>query len=349
MGCLIYEASLFYIFRKELDMHPIWKDFYVDLGSLNDSEVFRILCDEEVIYTGKAHRKPGTDSILVRINDICADYLSHNWESAEIPTFHVQRAYVKIGEGLEWLTAASVQFANDWSYEEHDLASGSSAPVNGVVDIRQPLMWTDFTKTIVEVAVTLADGKTFTKYIPMSSLADFNADFNFDFSKTAGKASSTALVDLSQLGDVVAARIGTTSFKVVNRCNRYALYYVNAFGGWDSLLIEGNHSETDSLVRHERAVEYDNTSSANRGRVNYVNEIQKRLTLHTSWLLGDEASRMHHLLNATEVYLYDLEKRQMQPVVLTNTITEHKTYKGNGGQLVNYAIEVAFANERIRR
>jgi hypothetical protein len=183
----------------------------------------------------------------------------------------------------------------------------------------------------------------------MSCLADFNADFNLDFSKTSGRVSSTAKVDLSQFGDVVAARIGSASFKVVNKCNRYALYYVNAFGGWDSLLIEGNHSETDSLVRHERVVEYDNTSSANRGRVNYVNEIQKRMTLHTSWLLGDEASRMHHLLNATEVYLYDLEKRQMMPVVLTNTTTEYKTYKGNGGQLVNYAIEVAFANDRIRR
>jgi hypothetical protein len=39
----------------------------------------------------------------------------------------------------------------------------------------------------------------------------------------------------------------------------------------------------------------------------------------------------------------------MMPVVLTNTTTEYKTYKGNGGQLVNYAIEVAFANDRIRR
>ena len=210
-------------------------------------------------------------------------------------------------------------------------------------------MWTDFTKEIVDVAITLADGKTFTKYIPMSCLADFNADFNLDFSKTSGRVSSTAMVDLSQFGDVVAARIGSTSFKVVNKCNRYALYYVNAFGGWDSLLIEGNHSETDSLVRHERVVEYDNRDSSNRGRVNFANEIQKGMTLHTSWLLGDEASRMHHLLNATEVYLYDLEKRQMMPVVLTNTTTEYKTFKGNGRQLVNYAIEVAFANDRIRR
>ena len=58
---------------------------------------------------------------------------------------------------------------------------------------------------------------------------------------------------------------------------------------------------------------------------------------------------MHHLLNATEVYLYDIVKEQMIPVLLKNTTTEYKTFKGNGGKLINYTIEVAFANERIRR
>ena len=73
------------------------------------------------------------------------------------------------------------------------------------------------------------------------------------------------------------------------------------------------------------------------------------MTLHTSWLSDDESSRMHHLLNSTEVYLFNLEKQEMIPVVLKNTITEYKTYKGNGGKLVNYAIEVEFANERTRK
>ena len=63
----------------------------------------------------------------------------------------------------------------------------------------------------------------------------------------------------------------------------------------------------------------------------------------------DEASRMHHLLNSPNVYLLDMETDEMMPVVLTNTTTEYKTYKGNGGKLVNYTIEATLAQERIRR
>ena len=113
--------------------------------------------------------------------------------------------------------------------------------------------------------------------------------------------------------------------------------------------MEGNHSESDSLVRKTRSVEYDNSEQLNRGRKNYAVEITKRMTLHTSWMSDEESSRMHHLLNSPEVYLYDMEEGKFIPVLLTNTTTEYKTYKGNGGRLVNYAIEVEYANERVRR
>ena len=73
------------------------------------------------------------------------------------------------------------------------------------------------------------------------------------------------------------------------------------------------------------------------------------MTLHTSWMSDEAAARMHNLLNSTDVYLCDMVNDMMIPVILTNTTTEYKTYKGNGGKLVNYAIEVEFANQRVRR
>ena len=135
----------------------------------------------------------------------------------------------------------------------------------------------------------------------------------------------------------------------INANLKYALYYRNAYGGVDVFLIEGNHKEVDNLTRHTREVEYDNSDVMNRGRQNYVNEISKSLILHTSWLTDEEASRMHHLLNSNEVYLYDIPNEKMIPVILKNTTTEYKTYKSNGCKLVDYAIEVEFANKRVRR
>lgn len=178
----------------------------------------------------------------------------------------------------------------------------------------------------------------------------FNADFNSDFAKEVRSAQTgTAVFNLSEYGNIKSVKIDKVTYEMVEGCNRYALYYVNAHGGWDSLLIEGNHSEVDNLTRHNREVEYDNRSIQNRGRQNYVNEISKTLTLHTSWMSDEESSRMHHLLNSTEVYLYDINKDEMIPVVLKNSTTEYKTYRSNGHKLFNYTIEVSYANDRIRR
>ena len=99
-------------------MHPIWKDYYVDFGSV-DSVYFGIMADQTSIYTGRAYKRPGESTLRVRINDICADYLknprlqaSEGFVNNPTPTFVV----VDTEKGVE---VARVQFLNDWSYEDY--------------------------------------------------------------------------------------------------------------------------------------------------------------------------------------------------------------------------------------
>lgn len=334
--------------------NPIWKDYYVNLGTA-ESVQFRILVDEDVIYTGKAYKRPGQSNNQIRINDICADFLENvfpklvgtTFTEAEYVSFVVQTL-----SGGTWSTKATVQFDNDWSYDYdfNPATMGMCFPVNGHIDLRQWVVFTAYNAKTITATIKLANGDSFDVLIPVEISDDFNADFNNDFSQSVrASQTGTAVFDLSKWGDVKSVTIGNKAFKVVNTCSRYALYYVNAYGGWDSLLIEGNHSEVDNLTRHTREVEYDNRSIQNRSVHNYVNEISKTMTLHTSWLSDDESSRMHHLLNSTNVFLGDLVTGQMIPVILTDTRTDYKTYKGNGGRLVNYAINVTIAQERIRR
>lgn len=338
--------------------NPIWKDFYVNLGTA-DSVQFRILVDDDVIYTGKAFKRPGKANNEIRINDICADYLEHVFPALEQTTFtgSNQPLTFRIQKRVEipspgWQVLKDVQFDNNWSYDyDYNPATmGMAFPVNNKIDIRQWVVFTAYNASTITATITLANGSSFDVIIPVEISDDFNDDYNFDFSQSVRAAQTgTAVFDLSQWGDVQSLTIGNKVFKVVNNCNRYALYYVNAYGGWDSLLIEGNHSVSDNLTRHTRETEYDNRSIQNRGVHNYVNEISKTMTLHTSWLSDDESSRMHHLLNSTNVFLGDLVTGQMIPVILTDTRTDYKTYKGNGGRLVNYTINVTIAQERIRR
>lgn len=334
--------------------NPIWKDFYVNLGTA-DSIRFRILAGNDVIYTGKAYKRPNKASNEIRINDICADYLENVFPALVGSTFSVVEYVtfvVQAFSGGEWVTKTSVQFDNDWSYDyAYDpQIQGMAFPVNGHIDIRQWLVYTAYKASSITSIMKLANGESIEVVIPVGISPDFNMDFNNDFAISLRELQTgTAVFDLSKWSDVKSLTIGNKVFKVVNNCNRYALYYVNAYGGWDSLLIEGNHSVSDNLTRHTRETEYDNRSIQNRGVHNYVNEISKTMTLHTSWLSDDESSRMHHLLNSTNVFLGDLVTGQMIPVILTDTRTDYKTYKGNGGRLVNYAINVTIAQERIRR
>lgn len=334
--------------------NPIWKDFYVDLGTA-DSVQFRILVGDDVIYTGKAFKRPGQANNQIRINDICADYLVNVFPKLVGTTFTVGEYVtfvIQTLSGSSWSTKASVQFDNNWSYDYdyNPARQGMSVPVNGHIDIRQWVVFTAYNASTITATIKLSDGSSFDVLIPVAISDDFNADFNNDFSQSVRSTQTgTAVFDLSEWGDVESLTIGNKVFKVVNGCSRYALYYVNAYGGWDSLLIEGNDAEADNLTRHIRETEYDNRNIQNRGVHNYVNEIVKTMTLHTSWLSDDESSRMHHLLNSTNVYLGDLVTGQMIPVILTDTRTDYKTYKGNGGRLVNYTINVTIAQERIRR
>lgn len=337
---------------------PIWKDYVVDLGA-SDSYFFRIVLQDtgEVIYAGKTFKRPGDSRNVIRVNDICANYLTNvlpslsqaEFSQMTLPVrFMVQRSV----NGTNWDDWAAPQFLNDWSYDyTYNAATmGMSFPINGRIDKRMPIVWTGLNVSQVTVTVRMKDGTTSTVIIPVAISNDFNADFNADFSRSVRSAGSgTAVFYPSQWANVDKVTIGNSTLQVVTECAGYALYYVNAYGGWDSFLIEGNSLEADTLKRYTREVIYDNTNIQNRGIRNYVNEITKGFTFHTGWLLGDQGERMHHLINSTDVYMYDIAAGQMIPVTIPATTCEYKTFRNQGNRLVNYDITVQVAQNRIRR
>ena len=330
--------------------NSIWKDYYVNLGTA-ESIIYRIKVGDTTIYTGNSHLRPGQTKNIIRINDICADYLSQATADTYPVTFTIELLLKAAqDETADWEYFTEVQFINDWSYDEsyNPETQGMSFPIINRIHKSQWFIYTSYDATSLTATITLLDGssKEWTLPVKVSSFLPQDTDFTRDV-MSAGKG--TAVTEQRIWGNIDQITINGTTWKMVYGCYKYALYYLNAYGGWDTLLIEGNTQVTDNLTRHTRDAVYDNTEIQNRGTRNYLNEISKTFTLHTSWLSDDEASRMHHLLNSPNVYLLDMETKEMMPVVLTNTTTEYKTYKGNGGKLVNYTIEAIFAQERIRR
>lgn len=158
-------------------------------------------------------------------------------------------------------------------------------------------------------------------------------------------------------GTGTTVHIGQTTVTLANgekvtltdSCDRYALLYVNAFGGWDSLLCSWNATETDNYIRHTSQHAYQNTSLSERGEDNYANEIRKTWLLNSGWLTDAEAERMHHLLGSTLVFLYDMAEGIVHPVVITNADCPYKTYRNQGRRMVSYEIQVQLARQEVRR
>ena len=336
---------------------PIWKDHFTTLGT-GDSIRYRIILADTsaVIYSGRAYKRPGETNILARINDICADYITNvlpqlsqaEFTRISLPvTFRVQTL-----SGSTWSTKESVQFTNDWSYDySYNAATmGMSFPITGNIDIRMPIVWTGLNVSQVNATIYYTDGRYARVIIPVAISNDFNADFNSDFSKSVRSAGSGTAVFLPSAWDNVAKIVvGSSTFRVVTDCAKYALYYINAYGGWDSLLIEGNTMEVDNLKRYTREMVYDNRDIQNRGIQNYVNEIDKGFTFHSGWLLHDQGERMHHLINSPDVYLYDIAAGEMIPVIIPMTSCEYRNFSNNGNMLVDYTIQVQIAQNMIRR
>lgn len=336
-------------------IQPIWKKYFVNLGSAESAEYVISYNSKDslnAIYSGKAWKKPGEESIKICINDVCADWLTNTFPSlsegfsrTDMPVEFVVQSISAAGVYTE---ESRVRFINDWSYDSgyNPEEQGLALPINGRYDARQWLLWTALDISEVEAEVILSNGESFKVFIPVEISADFNADFNEDFAIAARSAGSgTAIFSPSQWGDVSKVIINGVEYHCAKGCARYALYYLNAHGGWDSLLIEGAASEEDRLTRHTMT----KAGAYEREKVNYLNEIQKTITLHTSWLSDEQSLRMHHLLNSTNVYLHDLEKNSILPVILEDSSTPYKTYKGEGGKLVNYTIQVTIAQSRMRR
>ena len=334
---------------------PIWKDHYVTLGN-GDYYDYELRLDTAAgarIFSGRAYKRPGDADVTVRINDIVADYLAQalpNLAPAGFTSFALAATVLTITGGI---TKDTTTFFNDWSYDTdfNPATMPLADPVLAELDPRQHLIFSTLPASSLTATLHYADGTTGTVVIQIARSADFNNDFNADFSLQETSASGgAAVLDLSQFDGLVAVTIGGMTYRVSDGpCHEWAVYYVNAYGGWDSLLLGGTTVRRDALVRHTTLQDYDNRDATARGRKDYAIEVTPAWTLRTDLLTDDQSSRMHHLLNSPEVYLSELATGKVWPVVLTDGGADRQTFKSNGHRPNQYTFNAELAQERYRR
>lgn len=129
----------------------------------------------------------------------------------------------------------------------------------------------------------------------------------------------------------------------------YALYYLDARGGWDAFLIEGNSLRTDKIGRHQYNKTYNN-QTIEYEKNTYISEIETSWKLNTGILDDIQGHKLcWNLLASNRVYLHDLKADKIVPVVITNSQNVYNTYKNSDHQPVQYQIEVVESQTKLRK
>lgn len=339
-------------------MTPIWDRNPIYLGD-KDSEQYNVYINDALVYTGKAYKKPGDNDVYVCVNDIVADYLSQ-YEVADdgyIGTPIVCNVKVTSPDISDY----TGKYYYDWSYDFgfNPNLSGQllNFPVTGEVDNRQKITLTKIYNDNIHVHLVFKDGMELDFDYPRVQGADFNNDFNNDFAiaRSEEDEMTNFTFKLSEFPNLKSITIDNVlHYDVVDTCCKYCIYYVNDYGGWDSLLVKGEAITADSYERKMKNAEmpeygYQFGSVIMQGGVtqshNFLNKIVRSYELNTGWIKGNGGERMHNLFNSTFCYLYDLANGQTRRINITDTSCKYRNFRNEGNTPVFYTIN---AEDAIR-
>lgn len=305
-----------------------------------------VLWNGQVIYTGRAFKLPGEQNISIVPNEICAPHIviqgAPTLDSAlgRMASSFIVR-FLKAGYG-----PVTLNFANDYSYSGTRLVSRSNDPITNKIP-RDASLWICTYNKAYNLGSTHEDTVEWTFSGP--GVPDISQSQTYTASSYERRINMPADVRYNKL--VVANRTATLEYEIVDMCWEYQLIYINAYGAWDMLPVEGASRETDEYTRttFKRAYLTTSASVQPRGTVDIQNDYVKKYSFVTGWLSDDQAARMHHLLGSTNVYVYERATGKYIPLVLTNSTCEYKTFRNQGAKLVNYTIEAEVAQNFIRR
>lgn len=285
------------------NVQPIWKDYYLYFGTENSPNSYSVQVDDEKIFYGKAWCPPAHDKETygTKINNICENYLYN---------------------------------------DEIDF--------KGINENGKTIQHTNAIKTFELVNEDrfglISDAVTF--------VYDWSYDNTIDYSKTVnmshpinGKGKEGMYFFQTTCNGTIistyASKTPTNEYKIVHDCNsKWAIYYLNKYGGWDSYLIEGYVTQKDNLTRNNVYRKFRNNTTE-FGTTPYLTEITSTYEIHTGWMNETESDILaSNVFQSTRMYLHNLETDEIIPVVVTDADVIYKNKNNSGRKLLNYTINV---------
>ena len=139
------------------------------------------------------------------------------------------------------------------------------------------------------------------------------------------------------------------AYNVLADCGASALYYLNAYGGWDALLIDGTVLKKSTITQYTTDHNYNN-NKIEFEQVKYINEIQDAYEINTGFLTDEQAANLSkNLIPSKEVYLHFISDNKIIPVLITDSSVTYQTYQTNNLQMPQYKINVKESQVKLRK
>ena len=320
----------------------VWEDSLIELDEVLGDRVEYTLVDidtNEIVYSGKVNKLPNGENVNISINKIVGNFLSNPFPQINLNTTNVfsisdysKTVDVIVGGNI----VETVTVYNSWGYKDLPHINIISDPIRKVVDRRQFFVCSMYNPTALykNVEYSLTNGD---KSLYKNGIA------------TTHKKQSL-LIDgtLRNFKEYDKINLANVTYDIIDSCSEWCLYYSNAYGGWDSLLVNGNVKKTDKISSQYYKQSYDNRTYQ-FGNTKYLNTITPSYVLYTDYFNDDEQSRLHHLLESTEVYLHNLNTNEFLPVNITNSSCDYTTFTNNGKKKWYNTINVDVAQEKLRK
>ena len=298
---------------------PIWKDTVYVEKSNNWIEYHLDDANNNVLYSGKAYPYPSNNTVEILVNDIASNFLKPmDWPTND--GFNESEDYSKL-----FLLKTSTNiirtyiFNNDWSYKENPLYTNSPC---SIVDPRQLFIVSGDSG----YKITYGDNT-----IQFTNLYTYRLDL------------SNITIPCGSKISVYKDDVIIKEYTVANGKD-YVLYYTNSVGGWDFITVKGNTTRKDNVTSslYERR---PMRPSKEFGSIKYLNTITPSWSLNTGYINGN----ISELVSSLNVYLYDLNTKDLIPVNVTTTSAEYLNYTNNGKHFTNYTVEVEASQKNFRK
>lgn len=358
-----------------MNIYPIWHKFQVSVpGSTGaDTAFFRVYIDtpaddafsgsEQLAFEGRAVQRPGasaSDPITIAVNDIVADRINATDPLPELVSVQQYALLDTLAlavrvdgstDGDTWTTGTPFIFAPDWSWQRSSLYASPNVPICLNAPIRAELVDGSY----VVPTFIYQDNKIIGVYQEIDNGSGYQPD------SAEGIPAPGLGAVLFFVGPGIRAKFwaddGTPAeeheYAVLPACTtRYELIYQNAIGGWDTLLVKGPVTRSESYDRQSagRGVP-DNCPDGILARESYAYRtgITEGWTLPLGTFTDEQAARMHHLTGSRRVWLHDIVAGTLMPITITDAECIDKTYRNQGRKRVEYTLTATTATDIERR